>query len=518
MVAAPSPPRPAADLARLARGGTLNVLGLVISAVMQLALTVLVARGLGAGGTGAFFEAVALFTILSNVGELGADTGLVRMLSRYQALGRQQDLAATVRVALWPVSAFCLGLAVAAWLAAPPLAAALSPGHHQEVETYLRTLIPFIPVAAAATVALAGTRGMGTMAPFVWIQNVLLPSVRPVLVALAVLLGLGWLAVALSWAGPLVVALALAVTCLLRMVRRATGWAAWRKRRTPTRVVSAEFWRFARPRALAAAFGITITWLDILLVGALQQSTQQAGIYAAVSRLSVMGALALNAVGMAIAPQVSELASLRRIRDAESVFQVGTWWLMAITWPVYVTVIVFAPFVLRVFGHAFTAGQLPLIILCAAQLFNLGTGNVTVVLLMAGKSSLNLINAAASLGLNIGLNLLLIPRLGITGAAVAWAAAIICNNLAALLQVRYLLGMRPFGPGYRIVATASVACFGGIGALARLAVGDGAHGFVVAATLATAIYAVVLWRARRTLHLTSLRGAIPRRRPVPAGR
>src|SRR5579859_1958820 len=57
------------DLSVLARGGTLNLFGLGVSGLMQVVLTVVVARGLGTRGTGAFFEAVALFTILSNVGE-----------------------------------------------------------------------------------------------------------------------------------------------------------------------------------------------------------------------------------------------------------------------------------------------------------------------------------------------------------------------------------------------------------------------------------------------------------------
>jgi O-antigen/teichoic acid export membrane protein len=507
------------QLSVLARGGTLNLFGLVVSGLMQVLLTVVVARGLGARGTGALFEAVALFTILSNVGELGADTGLVRILPRYRALGRGRDLPAVVGIALWPVFVAGIGLAVLTWLLAPSLASVLAHGSHRpEVESYLRTLAPFIPLGAASTVALAGTRGMGTMKPFVWTQNVLVPTLRPALVAVSVALGLGSLAVALGWAAPLGVALVLGIALLWRLVRGAGGTERAGGQAADRRAISSEFWRFAGPRAFAAIFGILITWLDILLVGGLLHSTRQAGVYAAASRLSIIGAYALNAVGMAVAPQVSELVSLRRMRDAESVFQVGTWWLMAITWPAYIATLVFAPFLIRIFGHGFAAGRVPLAILCAAQLFNLGTGNVTIVLLMAGKSSWNLINAAGSLLVNVGLNVVLIPRLGITGAAIAWAAAIICNNLAALLEVRYLIGIRPFGRGYWVVAVSSAVCFGLIGLIIRFVLGTGAAAFAVFAVLSTVPYAVVLWRAKETLHLASLRAAIPRRRPAPAGR
>jgi O-antigen/teichoic acid export membrane protein len=486
---------------------------------MQIVLTIVVARGLGAAGTGAFFEAVALFTILSNVGELGADTGLVKILPQYRAQGRNRDLPAVVRTALWPPIVFCLGLAAMTWLLAPQLAAVMAHGERAaEVESYLRTFTPFIPLGAITTVVLAGTRGMGTMVPFVWIQNIVLPILRPVLVEAALALGLGTVAVALGWAGPLAVAFVLGFALLWRLILRARPAEPESSRTTGRRAITSEFWRFAGPRALAAVFGITITWLDVLLVGAFLHSTRQAGIYAAASRLSVLGASALSAVGMAIAPQVSELATLGRMRDAESVFQVGTWWLMALTWPGYITLAVFAPFLLQVYGHGFVAGQVALAILCAAQLFNLGTGNVTIVLLMVGKSSWNLANSAAALAANIAINIVLIPRLGITGAAIAWAASIIINNLAAVLEVNYLLKIRPFGAGYWLVAISSTICFGMTGLIIRKIVGANATGFVLFVVVSTLPYAAVLWQARGTLRLSAFRGAISRRRLAQAGR
>jgi O-antigen/teichoic acid export membrane protein len=159
-----------------------------------------------------------------------------------------------------------------------------------------------------------------------------------------------------------------------------------------------------------------------------------------------------------------------------------------------------------------------LVILCIAQLFNLGTGNVTIILLMVGKSSWNLINSAVSLTVNVGLNLILIPRLGITGAAIAWAASIVVSNLAAVLEVHYLLRIRPFGSGYWVVATSSLFCFGLTGVVIRSVVGAGLPAIALFAILSTGLYAAVLWQARSTLHLSSLLAAIPRRRSAPIGR
>ncbi len=81
-----------------------------------------------------------------------------------------------------------------------------------------------------------------------------------------------------------------------------------------------------------------------------------------------------------------------------------------------------------------------------AMLVNLGTGNVTVVLLMGGKSSWGAINTGAALIVNIGLNLLLIPHLGILGAAIAWGASIVVDNVAAWLSCGGCSGFRSSAP------------------------------------------------------------------------
>jgi O-antigen/teichoic acid export membrane protein len=48
---------------------------------------VVVARALGTAGAGVFFAGTALFNILNVAGRLGADTGMVRRMSRLEALG-----------------------------------------------------------------------------------------------------------------------------------------------------------------------------------------------------------------------------------------------------------------------------------------------------------------------------------------------------------------------------------------------------------------------------------------------
>jgi O-antigen/teichoic acid export membrane protein len=492
----------------------LNLVTGTLGGVFAFALVVVVARGLGPSGTGVFFESVGLFTIASVALELGAQMGLVRFVSRYRELGTVDDLRRLCFVAIAPVIVAGAVAAAALLLLAPTLATLLfSEAHQGEAISYLRILAPFIPLAAGASVALGATRGFGTMLPFVVVRNLGKPLLRPLLTAAAIVAGMGSTAIALAWAIPAGIEFPVALIAVLVLLRRseATSRPDGRSAARPVGALVGEFWRFAAPRGLSSLFQMAVLWLGVLMVGALA-STREAGIYAAVTRCVLLGTLAIEAVRLAIAPQLSALLARGEKARAEGLYQVATWWLMLPSWPAYLLVGIFAPVVLKLFGGGFASGQDALLILSLAMLVNIGTGNVTVVLLMAGKSSWNLYNTLVSLALNVGLNLLLIPRYGITGAAIAWAISILWDNLAPLVQVWRLLGLAPWGPGYLPVALSAILVFGPVGLASRLLLGSTVLSLVVAAVVATALYVLVVGRWRHTLQLTLLRDALRVRR------
>jgi O-antigen/teichoic acid export membrane protein len=81
-------------------------------------------------------------------------------------------------------------------------------------------------------------------------------------------------------------------------------------------------------------------------------------------------------------------------------------------------------------------------------------------LAMAGKTSWQLIDVSISLVVNVGLNLALIPSMGVVGAAIAWSAAVLVNNLIPLAQLWRTFGLHPFGALTRRALLAAGLGFG----------------------------------------------------------
>lgn len=499
---------PPDDLATLARGGILNLVGAVCNALFAFVLTLVITRRLHAAGAGAFFEAVALFTILSTAAGLGADLGLVRMIARHLALDRVRDVRRSITSGLVPVLVVGAALAVFTFVNAAELARLLArSGHRDALAAYLRALAPLLPLAAAYSVSVAASRGFGTMVPAVLIDRIGRPVLQPVLVLAVLVLGAGSTLVALAWGAPIAVGLVAALVWLYALVRRAERHPRPRRAGTPPGQVVRAFWRFTGPRGLASMFQVAFIWLNTLFIGALR-STQDAGAYTAATRYLVVGSFVTTSVLQVAGPKISELFARRAHGRAALVYQTSAGWMVAAAWPIYLTLALFAPFFVKVFGSGFGPGAVVLRVIALAMLVATITGPVDIVLLMGGRSSWNLVNTLAALAANVALNFLLIPAFGLAGAALAWSASILINNLAPLAQVWMFLHLHPFGRGTLWAGLAAAVCFGGVGLAVTGFVGQTWRGFGAYAVIATGLYALLVRRWRDAVQLRALGNAL----------
>lgn len=501
-------------LSTLARGSALALAGMVANGLLGFTLVILLTRGLGTRGAGVLFLAVALFTILSHAAEIGADTGLVRLVARARTLRAIGEIRPMLGVAILPGFAVSTVMAIGVLVFAPFLATTFADGgQRHDAVIYLRVTAAFLPFATVMTVALAGTRGLGSVLPFVAIQNILVAISRPALVAIVLGLGLGSLALAVAWGVPFALGCTAALVVLSTRLRRLEREEPAAGDARNVRDIASEFWRFSAPRGVAGVFHVAILWIDVLILGVLQPDAQ-VGVYAAVSRTVAAGTFALQAVRLAVAPQISSLLATNERGGAQEVFRAGTAWSMAVSWPLYIVLAVFAPVVLHAFGAGFVQGEHALQILALAMLVDMGTGNVSTVLLMGGKSSWNLLNTGLAVVINVVLNLILIPHLGIVGAAYAWAASIMLENAAALIEVDVLLDLRPFGSGYYIAAAAAAVCFGGGGIAARSLLGPTTVALIATMAIGGAMYVLIIWRHRAPLRLSAFANVLRATRPL----
>jgi O-antigen/teichoic acid export membrane protein len=495
----------------VARGSTANLLGAAVSIASTLGLTLAVTRGLTTSNAGVFFAVTSLFLLATAVGQLGTNTGLVYFLSRARSLGMTGSYSSLYRTATRPVLVVGVLMAVGLFVFAPQVSAVVNEAHVRQSTGYLRVMAVFIPVASLENVTLAGTRGMGSMRPNVLTEQLLRPGLQLVLVLLSIAV-LGGRGLSLAWSFAYLPAAVLAFRFWRRLVAKDAGG-------PPARVDPGagpgpggrEFWRFTAPRAAASVAQMAMQRLDIVLVAALAGAVP-AAVYTAATRFLVVGQTGQRAVSLAVQPRIGEALAVHDIALAKQLYRVSTTWLMLVTWPTYLIFIFFGERLLGVFGHDYGAGRDVLLLLSSVMLFATGCGMVDMVLNMAGRTSWNVMNVALSLGVQIGVDLWLIPEHAILGAAIGWAAGIVLANLVPLLQIGITLGLHPFGRTTVVAATLTVACFGAVPAVLVLVLGEGWWSLASSLLVGGCAYAGALWRCRHTLHLTELATVRRRRR------
>ena len=99
---------------------------------------------------------------------------------------------------------------------------------------------------------------------------------------------------------------------------------------------------------------------------------------------------------------------------------------------------------IAIMGEQYAAGMLVLLILGFAKVWDMTTGLNGVILITSKKYIYDLFFQIGLIVIGIGSNLLLIPILGITGAAIATFLSIFFINSARMITVWRLFGLHPF--------------------------------------------------------------------------
>jgi len=512
-----------AGISTVARRGTLNLVGSIVNGLLSFALVVIVTRTLHTVGAGLFFEATSVFVLAGTAAKFGSDTALVRFISQDRAKGFTENIRRHIMVGVVPSALLALIAGALLFWFAPELASyfVITPGlkHNPELVRMIRVLAAFLPVYVIYQNELAATQGFGSMVPINVVDRFGNSFLQAVAVFIAADLALhgGMIAADLArhggmivaaWAAPMFLGL-IPLYLWLRRLGKKAGVRLGRggSRQTVPGTPGKDFWLFAVPRGVASIFQIGQDRVGILLVGALGTAAG-AGVFAAAARWLIAGSVFSGALNLGIQPTMAEHLARRDYARAGRLYQVTTGWVVLVAGPMYLVMSIFPAILLLPFGPGFHGGTLALTILAIGAFAGAATGSVTVILLMGGKSSWNLFNTAVALGADVVIGVLLIPHIGLIGAAISTDVAVLIANVLPVIQVHRLYGMHPFGQGFWVALAASLGCFAMIGVPIRLAVGQSLPAMLAYALLSCSAYALVVWLKRDALQLTSLSGML----------
>ncbi len=406
--------------------------GFVTGQVLRFLLNLVIARFLGADELGIYALALSFAQIAEVIAVTGLDAGVLRTVNAYaDNPSRQREvILSALKYAMRSSLVVALLLACSAGFLSTMFS---GKGLLQLTIVCYAISVPFhVFIAVAGHVLQAGRE----LRPKIIASQVIVPG------------GLLLLTFAFQAAGGGALAL------LLPMPLAACGAAIWIFRDMKARtgfgigdIVRAgsdrSMLRYSFPLMLVALTGMASHWLDVLMLGWFADARTVGSYQPAVRTAGLLRSVYLAFAGIA-APLFASLSAAGSRTEVERLLKMVSRWIVVAALPPAVVLMVMPGEVLDLFGPGFAGSAPVLALLSAAVLFQASTGLYDTVLQMSGFSRMSAVNSMLALVVHFFLNTILIPRYGITGAALAVIIVYFLLTALRAIEVWLNLGVHLF--------------------------------------------------------------------------
>lgn len=432
------------DVRTIARGTGLLLPATLGGNLLLLVLDQYVNGVLTTAEYGLFGAIKRVLQLVGFVVYLGMENAVIRFVAIDPAGARgavRSAFAATLAVST-AAAALLFGLAgpFAAWVDPSP-----------ETVEALRIGALSLPLSAVRLVAVSASQGWKVVSHRAVVMFLAWPIAQLAGVAMfAHALGWGVRGVMFAYVGAMALGAGLALVLLFRLRRDLLAPVAGS-------AGVAAMLAFAWPMWLQGIVMGGYTWIDQVLLAGLR-SAEDAGVYGPVTTLAPLFGVGLGALNGMFAPIIAERRAAGDTPGLERLYRTVTRWAVALAVPPLVVCAVMPVTVLHIWPNGSADAADALRITCLAQLVCTAVGSVNYLLIMAGHQRATLLNGLPAVAANLLLSFLLIPALGVTGAALANGVAMTAANVVGLLQVRSLLGIHPFDRSLLRPLLAGVPC------------------------------------------------------------
>ena len=179
---------------------------------------------------------------------------------------------------------------------------------------------------------------------------------------------------------------------------------------------------------------------DVAMLGALE-NMRAVGIYSVAVQVSGLVTFILISVNAALSPAIAQLYSKNDFPKLQKIITKSARLVLFLSLPIALFLLFYGEWVLKLFGREFPEGYMALAILVFGQIINAAMGSVGVIMVMTGNEKTVTATFTIAAFINLTLNAILIPQMGIEGAAIATATSMAIWNIMLMLFIRERLGL-----------------------------------------------------------------------------
>src|SRR5207244_2782071 len=174
------------------------------------------------------------------------------------------------------------------------------------------------------------------------------------------------------------------------------------------------------------------------------RGSHQVGVYGATVRTGQSLLLFLTSLSLVFSPFVADLHHRGEHDKLDALYKNVTRWGLATTLPILLALAILPATIMRVYGPKFVAGSSALQILIIGLIVPVIVGTVGFILIMVGRTGWDLLVYLGSFVTAVGIAVILAPRIGMRGTAIAEAVTLTLSAFARLMLVKRFVDIWPF--------------------------------------------------------------------------
>jgi O-antigen/teichoic acid export membrane protein len=437
------------NLAVGARGSAIAFILKILSAAIGFANQVILARILGAGGVGEIMLAISVIRISVHIAKFGMEESMMKFIPLYVDQKDDSRLKGTVSFSI----RFCLLFSAAFILLILLLSKFISINifHSEGLLKLLPVMVIAIPIWVIRDLIGGILRGYKDTFRALIPESIISPLLRIIIFLILILKGASPLYAVIAYVAGEAVSLSVSVKFLRKKLKKLSSV----KKQCDTRKIL----DVAHTIVFTSMSVLLYTQADIWILG-MFKSTETVGIYGVAAKLVLLVYFPIMAFAAVIPSLISQIHTAGDTKELKRVVGESSRWILSMSIPIMLILVLEGRLILKYFyGPEFEAGYAVLLILVLGQMIKAGAGLIGVILQMTGEHRVYMkINIIGGI-LNIILNILLVPRYGMIGAAAATAFCLSLIDVICIFIIRQRLSVLTLAKGIKfdIIFIASVS-------------------------------------------------------------
>jgi O-antigen/teichoic acid export membrane protein len=402
----------AEDVKTIAKGAGFFLIGMLISKVLTYFYRIFIARYFGPENYGLFSLSLTVLSFTGLFARMGLHSGVVRYIPYYKGKGDDSRIKGTILYSLASVGISSILIAGLLILFADQISQRIF--HDPALTEMLVVMALALPFLSMFYILNFGFQGFKAIRYQVYTEQIFLNTTNLITVLVFGFLGFGAIGIAWSYTISIICTLFFAIYLFQKKVF------PFLFSNIKAINTTKELLTYSFPLVLSGVFGgFIISNTDIAMIGYFKDSVEVGTYNAALPTARILG-IAAGSLTILFLPIITELYAQGKMHELERVYKITVKWIFFFNFPLLLILLFYPHIIISfLFGKDYSAGSNALFFL-SLGIFLVGLSTThSHILGMLKKTKIIFYITVITASANLPLNWFLIPRIGITGAAIA---------------------------------------------------------------------------------------------------